>query len=79
MSNCELTPSEPDTHGLRRIFRQRIVNAIGSLKSTKLTDRRIHAARKELKKARAILRLMQDSFSKAAYQHENAVLRAPCR
>lgn len=79
MSKCELTRSEPDTRGVRRIFRQRIVNAINSLPSTKLSDRKIHAARKELKKARATLRLMRDSLSKAAYRHENAVLRDSAR
>ena len=79
MSRCELTHSEPDTRGLRRILRQRIVNAIDSLKAAKLTDRKVHAARKELKKARATLRLMQDSLSKAAYKQENAVLRDSAR
>jgi CHAD domain-containing protein len=74
-----LTRADADTSGVRRIFRQRIANALDSMPAAKLSDRKIHAARKELKKARATLRLMQDALSKAAYKRENTALRDSSR
>ena len=79
MSNLELNRSEPGTCGVRVIARQRIIGAIESLQSARLTDKKVHTARKELKKARASLRLLRDSLSNSTYQRENAVLRDAAR
>jgi CHAD domain-containing protein len=75
----ELSHSEPDAHGISRIAQRRIAKAIDSLQSTKLSDKRVHEARKQLKKARATLRLLRDSIADAAYRRENAVLRDAAR
>ena len=75
----ELDPSEPDTRGIRRIARKRIGKALDSLQATRSSDVAIHTARKELKKARATLRLLRDSMSDAAYHRENAALRDAAR
>ena len=75
----ELSRSEPNTCGVRKIARQRITKAIDSLQSARLSDKKVHAARKELKKARATLRLMRDSLSDATYKRENSILRDAAR
>ena len=69
---------EPGTHRARRITRDRINSALESLER-KTNDDSIHAARKELKKARATLRLLRDALGKAAYKKENAALRDAAR
>ena len=43
------------------------------------TDRSVHAARKELKKARATLRLVRESLGTSTYKKENAALRSAAR
>ena len=56
-----LRRSESGTQGLRRILRERIAKALEALGGTKLSDEAVHSARKELKKARATLRLLRDA------------------
>jgi CHAD domain-containing protein len=46
---------------------------------TKLSGEAVHSARKELKKARATLRLLRDALSDAVYKRENAALRDAAR
>jgi len=75
----ELSHSEPDAHGISGIALRRIAKAIDSLQATKLSDKRVHEARKQLKRARATLRLLRDSISDAAYRRENADLRDAAR
>ena len=74
-TSFELSSSEPGTHGVRRIARQRISKALDSIQGSKVSDRDVHAARKELKKARATLRLLRDSLGDSKYKRENFVLR----
>ena len=69
---------EPGTHRARRITRDRIKCALETLER-KTNDESVHAARKELKKARATLRLLRDALGKAAYKKENAALRDVAR
>jgi CHAD domain-containing protein len=75
----ELSRSEPDTRGVCRIVRQRIAKAGDTLRAARLTDEKVHTARKELKKARAILRLLRDSLSDGTYERENSILRDAAR
>ncbi len=63
--------SNPATRELRAA----IVEALGRLERTPLSDRSVHEARKALKKARAALRLLRDGLDDAAYRAENAALR----
>ncbi len=69
---------EPGTHRARRITRDRIGSALETLER-KTNDDAVHAARKELKKARATLRLLRDALGKGAYRKENAALRDAAR
>ena len=75
----ELDASEPDTRGIRRIAGERIEKALESLQATRLSDKSIHSARKEIKKARAALRLLRDAMADSTYRRENSALRDAAR
>ena len=79
MAAIKLSRSGADTHGVRGIARQQIAQSLESLKASTLSDETVHAARKELKKARATLRLLRDSLGDSTYKQENAVLRDAAR
>ena len=74
-----LQRSGSGTQGLQRILREQIAKALESLDGTKLSDETVHSARKELKKARATLRLLRDALGDAVYRRENAALRDAAR
>ena len=74
-----LRRSESGTQGLRRILREQIATALEALNGTRLSDEAVHTARKELKKARATLRLLRDALGDAVYKRENAALRDTAR
>jgi CHAD domain-containing protein len=75
----KLKRGEAGTHGARRITRRRIKSALRTLGPDQTDDSSIHAARKELKKARATLRLLRDALGKKAYKKENTALRNAAR
>ncbi|HVW67335.1 MAG TPA: CHAD domain-containing protein, partial [Steroidobacteraceae bacterium] len=75
----KLQRDEPGTHGARRIARQQIAAALKLLQGRPATDRSVHAARKELKRARATLRLLRDALGDSKYKRENAALRDVAR
>ncbi len=56
-----------------------IATALAALRAHKASDERIHQARKQLKRARANLRLLRDAIGKRAYARENAALRDAAR
>jgi CHAD domain-containing protein len=66
-------------HGVRRIFQQQTSAALELLSRKKLSDAEVHAGRKELKKARATLRLLRAGLSERVYERENATLRDAAR
>ena len=74
-----LRRSESGTQGLRRIVRRQIANALEVLDDKQLADEAIHSARKELKKARATLRLLRKALGDAVYKRENAAIRDAAR
>jgi CHAD domain-containing protein len=74
-----LRRSESGTQGLRRIVREQIAKALEDLGGKRLSDEAVHSARKELKKARATLRLLRDALGDAVYRRENAALRDAAR
>jgi CHAD domain-containing protein len=76
---AELECSEPGTHGVRRIARAQLEKAIDALGSRTLSDERVHVARKELKKARATLRLLRPALGESIYGRENMALRDAAR
>ncbi|UVT20305.1 MAG: CHAD domain-containing protein [Nitrospira sp.] len=56
-----------------------VKEAIGSIRAHTPTDSQIHRARKQLKRARANLRLLRDVIGKATYTRENVGLRDAAR
>lgn len=58
---------------------QHVVAAVKAIRARHPSDTEIHRARKDLKRARANLRLLRDAVGKAAYSRENAVLRDAAR
>ena len=76
---AELVQSEPGAMGARRILRRQLEKALESLGVRRLTDERIHDARKRIKSARAALRLLRDALGKGTYTRENAALRDVAR
>jgi CHAD domain-containing protein len=74
-----LRRSESGTQGLRRIVRQQMAKALEVLDDKQLADEAIHSARKELKKARATLRLLRKALGDAVYKRENAAIRDAAR
>jgi CHAD domain-containing protein len=72
---AELQRFEPATESVRRIARAQIAKALDALDGESLTDESVHAARKDLKKARASLRLLRSALGEAVYARENMALR----
>src|ERR1700743_4007040 len=75
----KLHPDEPGTRGARRIARKRVKSALAVIDRPRPTDHAVHAARKELKKARATLRLVRDALGHSTFKKENAALRDAAR
>jgi CHAD domain-containing protein len=81
-SGSHMSELQPDKSGLRevrRILLEWIAAAAATLGKKKITDADIHDARKQLKKARAALRLLRRSIGEIAYRRENAALRDAAR
>jgi hypothetical protein len=73
----KLRRSESGTQGLRRFVRKQIAKAREALDDKKLSDEAVHSARKELKKARATLRLPRapslDALRQALHREYTAI------
>jgi CHAD domain-containing protein len=72
-------PDDAGTLGMQRTFQAQLDAAVAALSHKRVTDDHIHEARKELKKARATLRLLRDALGKTVYARENAALRDAAR
>lgn len=77
----QLSLAHSGTRGTQRILRSQIDKALEALadKTQSLSDKAIHSARKELKKARASLRLLREQLGSRLYRHENFSLRDAAR
>jgi CHAD domain-containing protein len=76
----QLRPREAGTQGVRRLLRKEVGRALEALGGVgSLPDERVHDARKRLKKARALLRLLREEVGDRAYRRENAALRDAAR
>ena len=71
--------SEAGAQGVRRIARAQITEALRALERRPLSDGAVHSARKSLKKARAMLRLLRPSIGDKVYRRENTALRDAAR
>jgi CHAD domain-containing protein len=76
---AKLKQGEAGTRGTRRIARRQVKSALQKLGRKATSDRAVHSARKELKKARATLRLLRDALGRSTYKKENAALRDAAR
>src|SRR5687768_5896640 len=56
-----------------------VERALRALRARHLTDEQVHTARKQLKRARANLRLLRGAVGGAVYTRENAALRDAAR
>lgn len=65
--------------GPKHAFRQQLQRALAELGTEPLRDVSVHEARKQIKKARATLRLLRDAIGEAAYRHANRRLRDSAR
>jgi CHAD domain-containing protein len=79
MATRRLRPDEAGTRSALRIARHQVESALEILGRTSSTDLAVHAARKELKKARATLRLLRDVLGTSTFKKENAALRDAAR
>ena len=72
-----LERSEPLPEGIARVARGRIDDAIEELSGAtdSSPEEAVHNARKDLKKLRALLRLVRAELGKSVYQRENACFR----
>jgi CHAD domain-containing protein len=72
-----LRADEPEAEGVRRIALGRVDSAIGELSERTGDDfsAAIHEARKDLKKVRAVLRLVRDELGADPYRAQNARFR----
>ncbi len=64
---------------VRDALLQHLEMAVKAIRARHPSDAQIHKARKELKRARANLRLLRDAVGKPAYRRENTVLRDAAR
>ncbi|HEV7443069.1 MAG TPA: CHAD domain-containing protein [Steroidobacteraceae bacterium] len=71
----EVAQSDAGAKSIRRIMRTQLKKALESLAVRRLTDERIHDARKRIKKARAALRLLRDAVGKGTYTRANTAMR----
>jgi CHAD domain-containing protein len=77
----ELKPDESLRKGLRRIVRKQVDDALQELTGTHKgsRDEAVHEARKSLKKARAVLRLVRPVIGAKTYRQENICFRDAAR
>jgi CHAD domain-containing protein len=78
-SRFEASHATRGARGMRDILHRQLETALAELPLGRATDEQIHRARKDMKAARATLRLLRPLLSKAAYQHENHALRDAAR
>jgi CHAD domain-containing protein len=76
-----LEPGEPIPDGVRRVARGRIDHAVDELRGETDSTREeaVHEARKDMKKLRALLRLVRGELGDDLYRSENACYRDTAR
>ena len=70
-----LGEEEPLAAGLQRITVEQFDDSIGRLTGSEGIDLAVHAARKSMKRLRAVLRLVRPELGDTVYRAENAILR----
>jgi CHAD domain-containing protein len=75
----ELDRTATGTQAARRAVRSQLQSALAALDDGAVNDSAVHEARKDLKKARAALRLLRDGLARTTYARENATMRDAAR
>jgi CHAD domain-containing protein len=80
-SSFRINPGEPVPDGVRRVARGRIDHALDELRgeSGSTREEAVHEARKDMKKLRALLRLVRGELGDRVYGVENACFRDTAR
>src|SRR5436305_14370843 len=76
---CDAAAAPGTTAGVCDELLSHVGDALKALNARRVTDERIHTARKHLKRARANLRLLRNTVREAAYTRENTALRDAAR
>lgn len=80
MARAKLRNADRKVLDARAVVDQRTAKALDVLhEQRRPSDDAVHALRKDLKRARAALRLLREAIGKAAYSRENAALRDVAR
>src|ERR687894_2726162 len=76
-----LEPGEPIPDGIRRVARGRIDHAVDELRGETDSTREdaVHETRKDMKKLRALLRLVRGELGERTFARENACYRDAAR
>jgi CHAD domain-containing protein len=75
----KLPSSDTPTHIARRALLALLDKTVGQLRKRRRSDASVHKIRKELKRARAALRMIRECMGIMEYRHDNALLRDAAR
>jgi CHAD domain-containing protein len=75
----KLSPVESFSEGIKRITSEQVDRALENLRATRYKDEAVHDARVCVKKIRAVLRMIQDSLGKKAFEEEDIAYRDVAR
>jgi CHAD domain-containing protein len=75
----EFKGKRPATEEARKLLRRQIDKSLDCLEAGRISDERIHRARKQIKMARATLRLLRRELPNKQYRSENRRLRDAAR
>ena len=75
----QLKRKESLEEGVHRVIEERVTEAAHELRSRRARGETIHTARKRLKEARAILRLVRDELGESTFDRENRSYRNAAR
>jgi CHAD domain-containing protein len=75
----KLPSTDTPTHIARRALLAQLDRTVEELRKRRSSDARVHNIRKELKRARAALRMIRECMGIMEYRHDNALLRDAAR
>jgi hypothetical protein len=75
----KLPSTDTPTHIARRALLAQLDRTVEELRKPRRSDARVHNIRKQLKRARAALRMIRECMGVMEYRHDNALLRDAAR
>ncbi len=79
MSGRTITAESSGTRAVRDVALRCLQKAAAALASKRVSDDDVHAARRQIKKARAALRLLRTALGERVYHREDSALRSAAR